>query len=445
MKKNKFLVLSLCAGWLGMMTSCNNDSVLTADAVDLEQANALSAKLVFNIATPSAGNIVMRTQTEDESAIKSLNIYLFELSSSVTDTSAATDADYVLLSSTSFTSDSEENAFTSDGTGGVECSIDIEDDWADKTIRALIVANDAVNDLTEGTSTISNLKEALATAEVSDGDHADVLVGNPSDDDATGFPMTAEASLSDGTDITLGSDNVELSAELVRSVARVDLFCYCDVLTVDYVYISGVANQSYLFAQSETAEPSTSNYISLYPLKKYCDEDDTSIYTSWSYDNSYESSLSNDADDETKQEAAWDTNAHEGEFYLYEQTTSSTNCPTVHITFSTSDGYGTVEVPFKSSTDYVSVERNHRYIIQLGGDTTTSGGEETTSATSITATLFELSDWEDDDDSNVIEVYVSQSTSSSSDTSSDSSEDTSEDSTDSSSDSSSNSSSSESE
>ena len=413
MRKNKFLALLLLAGWVGMTTSCSNESVLTADGDDMDVAAALGAKLVFSIATPSAGNIVMRdTQTDDETAIKSVNVYLFALSESVTDASTAADSDYTLLSTTTFTSDSDENAFTNDGSGTVECAIDIDDEWSEKIIRALIVANDTPTDeFTVGTSTIADLTGALASATVTDGDHADVLVGNPDDDSATGFPMAAEATYTDGTEttsyVTLGSETVELSASLVRTVARVDIRNSYDGLTVDYVYISGVANQSYLFAQSSQAAPTGASYISLYPMTTYCDSDDSSIYTSWTFTASEETDDTDSTDDTDTSSTDDEYEAHEGEFYLYEQESSSTYCPTVHITFSTSAGYGTVEVPFKSSTGYVNVERNHRYIIVLGGEEEETG--------TVTASLFDASDW-DAEDGDVITVSVTKTTTSSSET-----------------------------
>ena len=420
MRKNKFLALLLLAGWVGMTTSCSNESVLTADGDDLDVAAALGAKLVFSIATPSAGNIVMRdTQTDDETAIKSVNVYLFALSESVTEASSAADSDYTLLSTTTFTSDGDET-FTDDGSGTVECAIDIDDEWIDKTIRALIVANDTPSDeFTVGASTIADLTGALASATVTDGDHADVLVGKPADDSSvTGFPMAAEATYTDGTEttsyVTLGSETVELSASLVRTVARVDIRNSYDGLTVDYVYISGVANQSYLFAQSSQAAPTDASYISLYPMTTYCDSDDDSIYTSWSFTSSSSeeetttdgtASSSADSSSTESDDTEDEYEAHEGEFYLYEQESSSTNCPTVYITFSTSAGYGTVKVPFQSSTGYVNVERNHRYIIVLGGE-----GEETGT---VTASLFDASDW-DAEDGDVITVSVTKTTTSSS-------------------------------
>ena len=415
MRKNKFLALLLLAGWVGMTTSCSNESVLTADGDDMDVAAALGAKLVFSIATPSAGNIVMRdTQTDDETAIKSVNVYLFALSDDAT-ASTATDSDYKLLSTTAFTSDGEET-FTDDGSGTVECAIDINDEWSEKTIRALIVANDTRTDeFTVGTSTIANLTGALASATVSDGDHADVLVGNPDDSSATGFPMAAEASYTDGTEttsyVTLGSETVELSASLVRTVARVDIRNSYDGLTVDYVYISDVANQSYLFAQSSQAAPSGASYISLYPMTTYCDSDDNSIYTSWSFtSSSSEEETTTDGTDSSSTESddtADEYEAHEGEFYLYEQESSSTYCPTVYITFSTSAGYGKVNVPFQSSNSYVNVERNHRYIIVLGGEEEETG--------TVTASLFDASDWDTEDD-DVITVSVTKTTTSSSET-----------------------------
>ena len=413
MRKNKFLALLLLVGWVGMTTSCSNESVLTADGDDMDVAAALGAKLVFSIATPSAGNIVMRdTQTDDETAIKSVNVYLFALSESVTEASSAADSDYILLSTTTFTSDGDET-FTDDGNGTVECAIDIDDDWSEKTIRALIVANDTPTDkFTVGTSTIADLTGALASATVSDGDHADVLVGNPDDSSATGFPMAAEASYTDGTEktsyVTLGSETVELSASLVRTVARVDIRNSYDGLTVDYVYISDVANQSYLFAQSSQAAPSGVSYIDLYPMTKYCDSGDDSIYTSWSFtSSSSEEETTTDSSSTESDDTADEYEAHEGEFYLYEQESSSTYCPTVHITFSTSAGYGTVKVPFKSSTGYVNVERNHRYIIVLGGEEEETG--------TVTASLFDASDW-DAEDGDVITVSVTKTTTSSSET-----------------------------
>ena len=405
MRKHKFLALSLLAGLAGALSSCSNDSELIASSVEGVETAAQNAKLVFTIAAPTAGNII--TRDDSETSISTLNVYVFGLSDDAT-ASTATDDNYTLLTTIS--------EFTSDGTGNVTCSADIDETLSGQTIRALVVANDAAT-LTDDTSTITDLKSALATASVSDGDYASTLV-------SSGFPMSAEAEYDDDATYvelsTESTDNVELTATLTRTVARVDIYNYYDGLTVDDVYITNVANASYLFAQSSTDAPTSASYISLKPVESYFSD---SVYTAWSFTSSTEedttedsdssseestddTSTDNDSSDSTDETTSEDEEsdedsdseeyvAHEGEFYLYEQS-SATYCPTVYIAFHTSDSkYASVAVPFTNDDENVDVERNHIYVIKLGVGGSESSGNDggTTTSTSLSISFSDVSDW----------------------------------------------------
>ena len=387
MRRIHYLSPALLLAFLGcLVVSCGSETEVTsADGMD---TGVTSSKIVYTISKSSTGSIVTGdgTQTSEECALKSLNVYLFQLSGDA-DESSATDADYVFYGSYPFTSGSSEteSTFVDDGTGGSECYIGITEDMVGLTLRSLVVANDTpTTTLTTGTTTLEDFLSSLATASVTDGCHADVLVGNPSSDSATGYPMTGEAVTSDDVSyVTLSVSNVELDVTLVRNVARIDLVNDYPGLTITDVTLTNTPNQSYLFAQSEVSEPSGSEYVTIYPLEEYCDESDLT-YTSWAY------SDDDDAD-----------NTQDRVLYLYEQSSSETSCPTVTVSFSTSDGSGTVSVPFQDSDgNYVSVERNHLYTIQFG---------EGSESQEIEVSLFEASDWSQED-ANTIDVVLTTTT-----------------------------------
>ena len=440
--KNVFLMLLLALPVSMNFSACSDDTVLSSVISDAEESSSdESSILSFTINSSSVGSVHYETrsvydsgvQHAEETKIVTLNVYLFEQSSSAT---AHTDDDYVFYKSYSLTEETSSTSPTVDETfysssTSTEGQLTITKEMLGKYVKVVLIANDtpAGVTLTAGTTTLSTFKEnAKASVTMGSAPHADVLVGYPqgydangSDVDVTGFPMSATATEattdgSTGNDyVCLGIMGVEMEATLVRTMARIDVFNWMPNLTITDLYVSQTPNASYLFAQDDCTPPATTNkskttsYISIYPMLEYCSESSNFAFTPVSY-----VTTSDDTDEDTA--AASNTLWHA--LYMYEQavSSSSTYIPTITISYeidltgdssTSSVRTGTVSIPFaitdtSGKVNYVDVERNHYYVVQLGEGNRVTGDAI---AASIT-----VADWYNDsgDDSTelVINTYL---------------------------------------
>ena len=396
MKKNDFLTKTLLFGAFALATAaCSNEELTVVDPNINSGDDA--PKLSITVKAPAGEGVIVRnatraeeTQDSYESALKSINVYLFQCA-----TNSTQETDYTYSCKLTFKATADDNgaiAWQSDSDGKT-CVTAIPAELMGKYVRMAIVANDAPTDpgLTVGTTNFNAFRSALATASLSTESGspslADLLVGsseNMTADGATGFPMGAVVG-SAATQFTAKGVSVE-GVTLVRNVARIDICNYATDLVITSVKLTNANNKSYLFSGSSAVNvPSGQTAVTISPLAEYT----TKIgETGLAYTNKGESS-----DTEITDPTALKTlNTHRA-FYLYEQAVgSSTNSPVVTIEYKVGDGSktGTIDVKFENTTDgtttYVAnVVRNHIYTIQLGDGGAISTGK-------VTAT-FTVEDW----------------------------------------------------
>ena len=398
MKKNDFLTKTLLFGAFALATAaCSNEELTVVDPNINSGDDA--PKLSITVKAPAGEGVIVRNATRAdiqdsyESALKSINVYLFQCA-----TNSTQETDYTYSCTLTFKATADDNgaiAWQSDSDGKT-CVTDIPAALMGKYVRMAIVANDAPTDpgLTVGTTNFNTFRSALATASLSTTSGspslADLLVGsseNMTADGATGFPMGAVVGTA-ATQFTAKGVSVE-GVTLVRNVARIDICNYATDLVITSVKLTNANNKSYLFSGSSAVNvPSDQNTggVTISPLAEY----KARIGSGLAYTNKGESS-----DTEITDPTALKTlNTHRA-FYLYEQVVgSSANSPVVTIGYKVGDGSktGTIDVKFENTTDgtttYVAnVVRNHIYTIQLGDGGAISTGE-------VTAT-FTVEDWKE--------------------------------------------------
>lgn len=360
--------------------ACSSEEVLPGgpDMPGGEDAKGISIVLH----TPSADDVIFKStravdgqggiQEEQEWAVKKLNLYLFVQDADGGDT----DTDYTLYKKTEgitfkvgSPTDGETNVGMDEGNGSYHYTEPITGDMIGKTMKILLVANDkgtgeANTDGTSGT-TLAAFKQSLALASVTDGNSADVLVGNPGAE-ATGFPMSAIAQEQTGSQeaVVMTPMGVDMKAELVRSVARVDLFNYVPNMTITSVVLEKAASKSYLFKQANTAAPGDASYLKLLPTQAWqTDLADGGV--------PFVKVEHPAKPDEPTEDECRAVNTLKHVLYMYEQVNDAEHCATVKIgytlTFAGGDKTGIVSVPLKKSdSEFIHPTRNTLYTIKLG-------------------------------------------------------------------------------
>ena len=417
----------------GSETSLVGEESSTDATVSVSESNS-NSYIRVTINSSSASSITVtratrETQTTEEKSIENLYIYLFELSDDATDYS---DDSFVYYNVYPFTptddSDADETEYIiDDGSGNMTGAIEITSEMLDKVVKVVVLANDQPKtELTAGSSTLEDFKQELATASVSDGDNVDALVGNPENEEATGYPMSATAYVDNYSNVSYNVDSdagewaeltllgVDMTADLTRNVARLDVFNYIPNLSITNVYVTNAANQSFLFPQYDEdgdldySSPDDASFIQL------------NAYTGYTTDGTFDT-FSYTTPDEDTEDAARELNTLEHVLYLYEQeVTDESTSPIVFIEYSvdltTTTKPGYVKVPFFTTPDdgtdgeYVDVIRNHCYTIQIGDGENVTGDVEAKLVvsdweegevieTTLDATVDEMSTTSDDTDS----------------------------------------------
>ena len=430
--KIHFLYLSMLAVMMSMAgTSCTETETIVGDESEegLETGTTVTtdevvqATLTITVRTGTNDDIVVSReyQTDNEKAFVSLSVYLFALDSSV-DEDDATDEDYIFDSSYTFTTDSEDEStrITDTGTGTYTCTIDVTE-LVGETVKAALIGNDTkVTAPTVGSTTLSEFKTVVSSITASNAQHVDVLVGYP-ESDATGYPMSAMAvDSSDDEAVTLTAVGANVEAELIRTMARVDVFNFVPNLDVTGVYVMNTPNMAYIFDQGDQSSPDDADFISLYAYSTYYDTYSeyvgdkygsttgstvVSTYIIQDYDDSFEDDLDEGYTDEEYEEASREVNTREHVLYLNEQSVTSTDTsPVIAISYEIEDynegTKGLVYIYFQDSDteEYLNVTRNNLYLIKIGD------GEEITGGT--VKIQFQIIDW---NEGTVISTNVSPS------------------------------------
>lgn len=355
MKKKNYLSRMLLWGAVSLgMAACSSEAAL--DVVQNVEPTANEVpRIAITVKTPTsdAGVVIDNPQTRvdgttstvpsemDEAKLNRLDIYMFQKGS------GDTDGDYTFYKKYSFfprgttLNGDNEATWASDGSE-TTCYISVETDMTG-TFKFALVANEPIStSLTN--KTLANFKETIATNIPKSYDAADKLV-----DDMKNFPMTAETEAT-----AIEGASIEISATLVRNVARIDICNLVPNLTVNEITLSNVNSTSYLFEGTTPYTFSSSTTINLNPIQEY-----TSNWTDGLLGTTKE-----------------DGNTYRV-FYLYEQTVnSSTNSPKITIKYSFTENEtvksGVVDVYFQdtestnNANGFIDVQRNYRYRITLG-------------------------------------------------------------------------------
>lgn len=357
MNEKLLLMKSFLIGGAALLaTSCTNEEIIGGNP-ETETGNP---GLTISIQTPAADGVVFTKAgtIEDEAAewaVKTLNVYLFV---------KGQDNSYTLYSHTPLNlSETDKDGVTSSGNGTYSYNEPITADMIGKTMKVVLVANDApegVSANTDGTSGtgLDVFKTKLANAKVSEGSPADVLVGNGT----SGFPMSYVGE----SDITMTPMGASVSATLTRTVARLDIFNYTPNLTITGVSLLKAMNKSYLFPQAAFADPADASYVTINATQEW----KTAFVSGVGFvqptkpDDNQQEPWTPTEDDYKK------VNTLNHVLYMYEQANSGDNVATVRIdyTLKMGDGStpkGTLEVAL-SGISGNKINRNTLYTIKLG-------------------------------------------------------------------------------
>lgn len=344
MKEKLLLIKSFLIGGAALLaTSCTNEEIIGGNP-DSESGNP---GLTISIQTPAADGVVFTKvgTIEDEAAewaVKTLNVYLFEKSGSQGD-----DTDYKLFKQTNLDLSSSEDV-TDKGDGTYSYNEPITADMIGKTMKVVLVANDAPEEVSANKDGMSGtgldvFKTKLATATVNDNSSADVLVGNGT----SGFPMSYVGE----SDITITPMGHSIDATLTRIVARLDIFNFTPNLIVKDVKLINASSSSYLFPTG--TEPST-NYYTINNCSEYDDDFSTGV----SFKNPGQTPITED------NSKAGNTLDHV--LYMYEQSNGDGTKASIVVSYQIEQTGGVKidgEVSVKLTT---AIKQNTLYTVKLG-------------------------------------------------------------------------------
>ncbi|MDY3068153.1 MAG: hypothetical protein SOR57_00550 [Parabacteroides sp.] len=367
MKEKLLLMKSFLIGGAALLaTSCTNEEIIGGNP-ETETGNP---GLSISIQTPAADGVVFTKvgTIEDEAAewaVKTLNVYLFNKSGAT-----EKDSDYKLYKHTPLNlSEMDKDGVTDNSDGTYSYNEPITADMIGKTMKVVLVANDApagVIPNTDGTSGtgLDEFKTKLANASVSEGSSADVLVGGTGDG-ATGFPMSYVGE----SDITMTPMGESVSATLTRTVARLDIFNYTPNLTVTGVSLVKAVNKSYLLPQAAFTDPTTGvSYVTINATQEWQGKfgSNGGAFVKPTKPDDQLEPWTPTEDDYKK------VNTLKHVLYMYEQANAGENIAKIHIDYKLSMGGGaektaSLDIPFTSSTE--KIERNTLYTVKLGDGT----------------------------------------------------------------------------
>lgn len=343
MNEKLLLMKSFLIGGAALLaTSCTNEEIIGGNP-DSESGNP---GLTISIKTPAADGVVFTKAgtIEDEAAewaVKTLNVYLFNKSAET-----GQDSDYKLFKHTQL--DLSSDGVTSSGNGTYSYNEPITADMIGKTMKVVLVANDAPEGVSANTDGASGtgldvFKTKLANAEVSEGSPADVLVGNGT----SGFPMSYVGE----SDITITPMGHSIDATLTRIVARLDIFNFTPNLIVKDVKLINASSSSYLFPTG--TEPST-NYYTI----NNCSEYDDVFSTGVSFKDPGQTPIT---EDNSKAD-----NTLDHVLYMYEQSNGDGTKASIVVSYQIEQTGGVKidgEVSVKLTT---AIKQNTLYTVKLG-------------------------------------------------------------------------------
>lgn len=375
MKTSKVLSLLCFLAILAGSSACSNEQ--NTDTPPTVTDDTGESALRIQLQTPAPEKIIMQRALNDaaEYDVKKLSLYLF-----LSDNPDNPDSGFKLAYDEEGVVEGNGNGqFTQGGAGSLNYSIPIKPEWLGKTACLALVANGGVSPQPVlQSTTLEDFKKSLAPDNLTGNDlSADRISGNiyatDAESSATGLVMTALARTDDSDKFRITPLGVDLTATLLRIMARIDVVNRTPNLTIQGVSVTGAAAQAYLFPQ-ESKEAPSQTYYSLMPTGAYTEilRGDGLPY------------ISAGTDEETT------ANTHKHLFYLYERHNTDNSPMTVDVTYSMRMGDVTrqafISIPLKKDGSFVDVTRNNLYTIVLGN------GNIITDR--ITATQLIVNDWE---------------------------------------------------
>lgn len=370
--KNLTRVLLLCG--ISLMSFSCSKTELTSVMEDNESADT-DAGLKISIYTPSGDGVVYsraEVQEESEWKVNSLNLYIFKQTGSST-----ADTDYVLAEK------KEDITLTGGSAGKYSYTHPIGKELINAKVKVVLLANDkpTATSVTPNTTKLSELKNSLATANVTDNCNSDVLVGG-NGGSAKGFPMSGIGKVSNSEEIQLTPKGTNINVDLTRTVARIDLVNKTPNLAITGCVVKNTIDKSYLLPQTTWANPTSSKRITVKAMNDWNTKFTTNGGVAYTTEGT--------GTDEEK-------NTLKHVLYLYEDGTSETPRPTVEVSYTlTIDGKkkpGKVSVALSETEGTKAAAffpaRNTLYKIQLGD------GKEVTDKVTVTKIVVE--DWKQGD------------------------------------------------
>lgn len=353
-----------------MLFSCSNTEL--SSVIDDKELAEADAALNISIYTPSGdGVIYSRAEVHEESEwkVNTLNLYIFKKTGSST-----ADTDYTLA-------DKKEGITLTGTAGKYSYTHPIKKELVNADVKIKLLANDKPTTATTlNTTKLSDFNKSLATAALTDNCNADALVGGNGTSSSQGFPMSGTGKVSSSDAIKLTPKGSNVSVELIRTVARIDLVNKTPNLAVTGCVVKSAINKSCLLSQTTWTKPSGSSRITVNAMKEWVTKFQANGGVAYKTDG-------------TGTEEEKNTLKHV--LYLYEDGTAETQRPTVEVSYTlTIDGKkkpGKISVPLneagKSSVFFP--ERNTLYKIMLGD------GKEVTDKVAVTKIV--VKDWEKGD------------------------------------------------
>ena len=386
MIKCNYLTKMLMAALISAFTACSND-----DGNILEDDGALNeekaGKITLRIHGPSHDAITIpdmvaraaEIQTDEEKGIFSLQALIFKLNEGG-DTSTNTDwtfaksyyfdagQDWGIDKTLNFTDYQQitlddESHINKAGNGDCEAVLVIPDELHGKKIKVLLIANSKEEkSLTENSNYDDMLKET-ATSEGGKGMtalHKDKY-----------FLMTAIADCNGDSAPVMSHWGIEMSASLIRLVARIDVENNTPGMTITSMTLRNSASKSYLIARQQLDVPENASMLKYEAINTpaYSEEEaartKTAFYAFESYadvKSHYNSGVTQGKDDVISVDVKYELR-YEGQEYVSK---------------------GEINIPFVDETGkFVDLKRNHRYKIVFGDGTPIVNGK--LSATFVTA------------------------------------------------------------
>ena len=322
----KTLSMILAAAMAMLLSCCTSDELLVADATEgIASEGASVITFTAGVGTTTRADSDEELQTTEEKTVTSLYAVLF--ASSSVSTSGETDTETgseTLVGYYAVDGISSTNALNSSTT--YTLTIDDEDDDSITGYQLCFVANVNAsllsNNLTEGTSTVSDLKALVVSQEPE-----------------SPFVMTSSSFYG----IVKGQTTTLTSVSLKRIVARIDIQ-NCGGVIITKATMKNRAVKSVLINDNSTT--TESDYL----------ETSDAVYT---IEEGSQSDATSDAP----------VYASQSEIYSYEQLCSDDSAPVITLTykFSSSDtDEQTVDVAFEDANGTaLYIQRNHYYLIKV--------------------------------------------------------------------------------